>query len=63
MYRFCGLGNVVKDITAKYAADLATSLKRLRLDEQWWCQVLEPFKPPASCGRNISEDHYIRGNL
>jgi len=53
---------VVKDITAKYSTNWATSLKRLRLDEQWWSEVLEPFKPPASCVRNLTEDQHIHGS-
>jgi len=52
----------VKDITAKYSANWATSMKKLRLDEQWWSQVLDPFRPPASCVRNLSEDQHIHGN-
>jgi len=62
MYRLYVLDNKVKDLTAKYSARWATSWKRLRLDEQWWNEVLEPFKPSASCVKNVSEDQLIRGN-
>jgi len=55
--------DVVKDITAKYSANWATSLKRSRLDEEWWNEVLEPFKPSPSCARNRLEDQLIHGNL
>jgi len=52
----------VKDITIKYSSTWATSLRRLRLDDQWWNEVLTPYKPPSSCARNVSEDRVINGN-
>jgi len=62
MHCICVPDDVVKDITVKYSANWATSMKRLRLDEHWWSQVLEPFRPPVSCVRNLSEDQHIHGN-
>jgi len=52
----------VKDITAKYSPNWGTLLRKLRLDDEWWNSVLEPYKPMSSCIRNVSEDQLIHGN-
>lgn len=54
------LGDGIKDVTKKYASDWLSSVKKIRLDESWWKNVLEPFQK-EDCERDVKEEAYVHG--
>ncbi|KAH6934845.1 hypothetical protein HPB50_001529 [Hyalomma asiaticum] len=54
--------NRVKDITRKYASGWLTSVKKKRIDPQWWEESLKPFSP-TDCERERVENTQIQSKL
>lgn len=54
------LGDGIKDITKKYASEWLSSVKKIRVDESWWKNVLAPFQK-ADCERDVKEEAYVHG--
>jgi len=54
------LDGFVKDMTKKYAGHWLSCARRLRLNEQWWKDVLQPYAVQDS-EMDHSENQHIRG--
>lgn len=37
----------VTDVTARYASDWLTTVRKSRVDNGWWEETLRPFRPPS----------------
>jgi len=50
----------VKDVTKKYAGHWLSCARRLRLSEEWWIDVLQPYAV-TNTEMDDSENQHIRG--
>ena len=52
----------VKDITQKYAGNWVTQTRKLRIDEEWWKETLQPYCP-VDLIRDRTEDYHIETQM
>ncbi len=56
------LDGCIKDVTKRYAANWFSHTRKLRVDDNWWMESIEPFRP-LNAHRDEQEDLKIRATL
>ncbi|XP_064482587.1 DNA repair protein complementing XP-C cells homolog [Ornithodoros turicata] len=54
--------NCVKDLTRKYASGWLTTVPKQRVNEKWWAETLEPYRP-LNREKDLEEDRQIQTKL
>ncbi|XKL66853.1 hypothetical protein PGB90_010273 [Kerria lacca] len=52
----------IKDVTRRYVPQYLTVTRKLRIDENWWKNTMEPFKP-SNTAQNREEDEELEKML